>query len=108
VNSSLRPVLPDLVTVIAIALIAYSTSNVLHEALGHGGTCVALGGNPLVLSSVHFECGGDAMSDLARRSVAAAGTVVHFIAGALALLAFKRRIRSGSLTPHTFCGSSRR
>ena len=47
--------LPDLLTVTAIALVAYAASNVLHEAVGHGGACVALGGKPLALSSVHFE-----------------------------------------------------
>ena len=81
--------LPDLLTVIGIALVAYAASNVLHEAGGHGGACVVLGGKPLVLSSVHFECGDQAMSALARRGVAAAGTIVNFIAGALALIVFK-------------------
>ena len=80
--------LPDLLTVIAIALVAYAASNVVHEALGHGGACVALGGRPLVLSSVHFDCGDAAMGTLARRGVAAAGTIANFIAGALALVAF--------------------
>jgi hypothetical protein len=68
------PLLPDLLTVTAIALVAYAASNVLHEAVGHGGACLALGGKPLVLSSVHFECGEQAMSALAVRGVAAAGT----------------------------------
>src|SRR6266550_5999550 len=81
--------LPDLLTVTAIALVAYATSNVLHEALGHGGACIALGGKPLVLSSVHFECDEQTMSAFARRGVAAAGTIVNFIAGALGLVAFK-------------------
>jgi hypothetical protein len=81
--------LPDLPTVIAIALVAYAASNVVHEALGHGGACVILGGRPLVLSSVHFDCGDAAMGTIARRGVAAAGTIANFIAGALALLAFK-------------------
>ena len=81
--------LPDLPTVIAIALVAYAASNVLHEAVGHGGACLALGGKPLVLSSVHFECGEQAMSALALRGVAAAGTIVNFIIGALALIVFK-------------------
>ena len=81
--------LPDLLTVTAIALVAYAASNVLHEALGHGGACIALGGKPLVLSSVHFECDEQTMSAFARRGVAAAGTIVNFIAGALGLLAFK-------------------
>lgn len=81
--------LPDIPTVTAIALVAYAASNVLHEAVGHGGACLALGGKPLVLSSVHFECGEQAMSALAIRGVAAAGTMVNFIAGALALVVFK-------------------
>lgn len=83
------PSLPDLPTVTAIALVAYAATNVLHEAVGHGGACLALGGKPLVLSSVHFECGEQAMSALALRGVAAAGTIVNFIAGALALVVFK-------------------
>jgi hypothetical protein len=83
------PSLPDLVTVVAIALLAYAASNILHEALGHGAACVALGGKPLVLSSVHFECDEQTMSALALRGVEAAGTVVNFIAGALGLIAFK-------------------
>src|SRR5579862_4174718 len=81
--------LPDLATVTAIALVAYAASNVLHEAAGHGGVCIALGGKPLVLSSVHFECGEQAMGTLAIRGVAAGGTIVNFISGALALVAFK-------------------
>ncbi len=83
------PSLPDLPTVTAIALVAYAVSNVLHEAAGHGGACLALGGKPLVLSSVHFECGDQAMSALAVRGVAAGGTIVNFIAGVLALAVFK-------------------
>ncbi len=86
--------LPDLPTVIAIALVAYAASNILHEAVGHGGACIALGGKPLVLSSVHFECGEETMSDVARRVVSAAGTIVNFIAGALALIAS---------SPHSKC-----
>lgn len=83
------PSLPDLPTVTVIALVAYAASNVLHEAVGHGGACLALGGKPLVLSSVHFECGAQAMSALALRGVAAGGTVVNFIAGVLAFALFK-------------------
>jgi hypothetical protein len=83
------PSLPDLPTVIAIGLAVFAASNVVHEAAGHGGACLALGGKPLVLSSVHFECGGQGMSALALRGVAAAGTIVNFIVGALALVVFK-------------------
>jgi hypothetical protein len=81
--------LPDLLTVTMIALVAYAASNVVHEGLGHGATCVALGGRPLVLSSVHFDCGDEAMGALARRGVAAAGTIANFSAGAFALLVYR-------------------
>jgi hypothetical protein len=91
--------LPNLPTVIAIAVVAYAASNVVHEALGHGGACLALGGRPLVLSSVHFDCGDNAMGTLARRGVAAAGTIANFIAGALALFAFK--MTNPREKPHT-------
>src|SRR5436190_13285468 len=81
--------LPDLMTVTSIGLVAYAAANVLHEAVGHGGACIIFGGKPLVLSSVHFECGEQTMNGAARRGVAAAGTIVNFIAGAAALVAFK-------------------
>ena len=33
-------------TVGAIAVVAYSVGNVVHEGLGHGGACVLVGGRP--------------------------------------------------------------
>jgi hypothetical protein len=91
--------LPDLLTVTATALVAYAVSNVLHEAIGHGGACVALGGKAIALSSLHFECGDETMSVLARRVVAAGGTIVNFLAGAIGLAAFKNT--DVSRKPHT-------
>jgi len=93
------PRLPDLLTVTTIALVAYAASNVVHEGVGHGGACVALGGRPLVLSSVHFDCGDEAMGALARRGVSAAGTIANFIASAFALIAFK--MTNPQQKPHT-------
>ena len=37
--------LPDVLTVIAIALAATVAGDVIHEALGHGGACLATGGH---------------------------------------------------------------
>lgn len=82
--------MPDLPTVLAIALAAYAASNFVHEAVGHGGACLVLHGKALVLSSVHFECAEEGMSKLALRGVAAGGTIVNFIAGALALAGFQK------------------
>jgi hypothetical protein len=77
------------VTVVSIAVVAYALANILHEAIGHGGACVVLGGKPLVLSSVHFDCGEESMSEAARRLVAAAGTVANFLAAALSMFAMR-------------------
>jgi hypothetical protein len=65
----------DPFTVGAIAILAYMLGNVLHEGLGHGGTCLLAGAKPLVLSSVHFECSVEG------RLVMAGGTLVNFLAG---------------------------
>jgi len=79
----------DLLTVIAIALVAYAIANFLHEGVGHGGACLAVGGTPQVLSSVHFECDLDASATTQRRILAAGGTMVNLIVGAFSLLVLK-------------------
>jgi hypothetical protein len=67
----------DLWTIAAIAIAAMVIADFIHEGLGHGGMCVATGGQPLVLSTVHFECSADT------RLVAAGGTLANLIFGAL-------------------------
>jgi hypothetical protein len=71
------PARADSLTVASIALLAYMLGNLLHEGAGHGGACLISGGQPLVLSSVHFECSADT------RLVMAGGTLANFIAAAL-------------------------
>jgi len=68
---------PDLLTVAAIAVVATVIANFIHEGLGHGGMCLATGGQPLAISTVHFECSADT------RLVAAGGTLANLIFGAL-------------------------
>ena len=67
----------DPVTVGAIGILAYMLGNVLHEGAGHGGACLLVGGKPLALSSVYFECGAES------RFVMAAGTLMNLLAGAV-------------------------
>lgn len=76
-NSSPPPSSLDLWTIAAIAIVATVITDVIHEGLGHGGACVATGAQPLVLSTVHFECSADT------RWVAAGGTLANLIFGAL-------------------------
>lgn len=68
---------PDLLTIAAIAIVATVIADFIHEGLGHGGMCVATGGQPLALSPVHFECSADT------RLVAAGGTLANLIFGTL-------------------------
>jgi hypothetical protein len=75
-NNTATPPL-DTLTVAAIALLAYMLGSLLHEGAGHGGACLLVGGKPLVLSSVNFECSADT------RLVDAGGTLMNFIAAAI-------------------------
>jgi hypothetical protein len=67
----------DPFTVGAIGILAYMLGNVLHEGAGHGGACLLVGGKPLALSSVYFECSLDS------RLVMAAGTLMNLLTGAV-------------------------
>jgi len=76
----------DLFTIVAIAMVATVITDLIHEGLGHGGMCVATGGQPVVLSTVHFECSADT------RLVAAGGTLANLIFGSLFFVA-ERAVR---------------
>jgi hypothetical protein len=49
-----KSVLPDRLTVIAIAVIAYAGVNITHEIIGHCGTAILLGNKCLVISSTYI------------------------------------------------------
>src|SRR5208282_5248241 len=46
----------DLVTLVAIGLLAYAAADIAHHVLGHGGACLALGGRIVSLSSIFADC----------------------------------------------------
>ena len=46
----------DLVTLVAIGLLAYATADIAHHVLGHGAACLALGGRIVSLSSIFVNC----------------------------------------------------
>jgi hypothetical protein len=85
-----EPTHPDLLTVAAITISATVIADIIHEALGHGGMCVATGARALVLSTVHFDCSADT------RVVAAGGTLANLIFGALFWVAERAVKRSAS------------
>lgn len=81
---------PDLLTVAAIAIVATVIADCIHEGLGHGGMCIATGGQPLMLSTVHFQCSADT------RLVAAGGTLANLIFGVLFWVAARAVKRTAS------------
>ena len=86
----------DVPTVAAIAMVSYVVASMVHEGLGHGGVCVISGGRPIAISSVHFECDGNAP-----RMVSSAGTLANLLVGGLCL-ALLRVTRSASARTRYF------
>jgi hypothetical protein len=72
--------LPDRLTVIAIAVIAYAWVNITHEIIGHYGTAALLGNKCLVISSTYIP---RAIEPLAWKDnvIIAAGSTANWAVG---------------------------
>ena len=70
----------DWYTVAAIGLIAMCLVTVDHEALGHGGMCLAIGGHIKVLTSSIFRC------NVRSIWIDPAGPLANLLAGTVSLL----------------------
>ena len=79
----------DGATIVAIAVLAYSLANVVHEGLGHGGACLLLGARPTMFNAIFFNYDETTASDAAQRVISAAGSIVNVIVG-LPLVALLR------------------
>lgn len=83
----------DRLTIIAIAVLAYSLANIVHEGLGHGGACLLFGARPTMFNAIFFNYDETTASDTVQRLIAAAGSTVNVVVG-LPIVALLRR-RSG-------------
>ena len=83
----------DRPTIVAIAVLAYSLANVVHEGLGHGGACLLIGARPTMFNAIFFNYDETTASDTVQRLIAAAGSVVNVIVS-LPIVAWLRK-RSG-------------
>lgn len=82
-----RPTRSDLLTIAAVAVVAYALCDLVHEVLGHGVAALLTPRLRIVsLSSVALQSEGTHT-----RLVAAAGSIANVIAGAIALTLFHRR-----------------
>ena len=79
-------------TLAATGTLAYVSCDLLHELIGHGGVCLATGGQPVTFSTVHFQCLGGWQP-----GVCAAGIVLNIVAGAALWLIARR---SASISIH--------
>jgi len=80
----------DAATIGAISLVAMCLVTFDHEALGHGGTCLAAGGRILELTSAIFRC------DLRSPWIAPAGPIANLVMGTLALALSRRFVVGGA------------
>src|ERR1051325_8569380 len=78
-------------TVIAMAIVVYAVTNIVHEGLGHGGACLLLGGRAKELSSVHFAYYEGSLTVAQSKIVSAAGCIANVLAAIVGLLMFRRR-----------------
>lgn len=72
----------DLATISGITLVVYTCSSIAHEGIGHGLTCVLLGGKVAVVASTVCVPAGPPLVQSAARIVAAGGTIANLVAAA--------------------------
>jgi hypothetical protein len=77
----------DLLTVVAIAITAYALCDLIHEVVGHGIAALATGVRIISLSSVALQ------TSRSSRVVAASGSAANVLAGAAAMIMFRRSVR---------------
>ena len=78
-------------TLVAIAAFAFIIACVAHEAIGHGGACLAVGGRITLLTSVYFHCtNGGPLTD-------AAGPLMNLVVGTACWLYLRTRFVSSNL-----------
>lgn len=76
----------DALTLAALGTTSYISCDLLHELVGHGGVCLATGGQPATFSSFHFQCFGGWQP-----LISAAGILVNLTAGVILWLVLRRR-----------------
>ncbi len=72
-----------------LAVFAYLPAVFLHEAGGHGGSCIALGGHLSALGAYYVDCHTNRLPGWVARVVAAAGSTVNLLVAAAAFAAFR-------------------
>jgi hypothetical protein len=81
----------DLPTIVSVAAVACVVATVIHEGIGHGGACVAVGCHPQLLTSMQFQGDERGISVIASKLISAAGIVANLMAALVAILLLRRQ-----------------
>ncbi|WP_116091524.1 hypothetical protein [Sphingomonas crusticola] len=79
----------DIPTVIAIAAVAGVVATQLHEAVGHGGACIALGRHVREWGAFYLDCDTHSSPPIIGRLVAAAGSTMNLWTAIFAFAALR-------------------
>ncbi|MGC9366893.1 MAG: hypothetical protein ACP5FK_07615 [bacterium] len=95
-NSRVTSIKVDTLTLIAISIIVFTVQNVLHEFGGHGIATIILGGEIISWSTAYLENDLDAVSNIGKQIVSAAGPLINILFGLLfwVILHFKKKTAS--------------
>lgn len=96
-NNSLANARTDVLTIMAISSLTYLLGTAIHEHLGHGASCLGLGGQFKEVGAFYVDCHYQGMSDLNIRLMALAGPLASLVQGFLAFAAFRQ---SRDASPH--------
>ena len=82
-------------TLVAIAIVSWSSVTILHEIIGHGSVCILAGGDARAVSTTELYCANVAGGQY--KMVAAAGSIANLVAalGCLALSQVASRLPFG-------------
>jgi hypothetical protein len=74
--------IPDWLTVACIAVVTHVFSVSIHEAVGHGGACIAVGCTPQLLTTMQFQGDEQSLTRVAVDAISAGGSVANLMEAA--------------------------
>lgn len=92
---------PDILTLAGMAALVFVFTTLMHEGLGHGGACVAIGAQPVAWGAYYFDCDTQAGPAWKWQAVAAAGSTVNLILCVLSYAALKAALAKGARNTFT-------
>jgi len=90
-----RSPLQSIAAIAAVAIVAYAIANVAHEG-SHGVACILVGGRPVAISAVYFDCDETGVAPGVLKWIPASGTLVNLVLAGAALLVLRSLKRTAS------------